>query len=118
MQCWREVFAASLHEARGKWRLGEFSWHVFSFGFARALSGEKAVHEYTAQPLSPFFLLPEENTGLPAYFCMSDRWPDLRQLELDVYVSPEGLAWTMAFTHEASSGLGPYFSRAEWLKMG
>ena len=41
--------------------------------------------------------------------------PDYRAESYDVYVWAEDLAWTMAFTHEESLGLGPYFSRREWV---
>lgn len=42
------------------------------------------------------------------------RLPDFRSLYDDIYVWPDGLEWTMAFTHE-DNYLGPYFSRREWV---
>jgi hypothetical protein len=44
--------------------------------------------------------------------------PDFRPLCDDVYVWPDDLAWTMAFTHEEASGLGPYYCRREWVVLG
>lgn len=32
------------------------------------------------------------------------------ELNTDIYVFPRSFEWSMAFTHEASLGLGPYFA--------
>jgi hypothetical protein len=115
MQDWREVFAAVYHETAGKWKLGDFEWHIFSFGYAPFITGDKAVYEYSQQIAAPFYLITEEAKGFPAYWVDEVPWPDLRSWLLDAYVSPEDLSWTMAFTHESESGLGPYFCRREWI---
>jgi hypothetical protein len=113
IQQWREVFVAVLHAQRGKWRFGKYEWHVFSYEFARAISGPRAIQEYLEQPASLFFLVPEHR-ALPAYYCRDGDWPDFRDQLVDVRVWPDDLAWTMAFTHEEEAGLGPYFCRREW----
>ena len=42
MQEWRQVFAAPYHRATGKWKIGQFEWHVFSYQATRALNGARA----------------------------------------------------------------------------
>ena len=112
MQRWREVYSAGLHAATGRWRRGEFDWHVFSFGDARSLNGEAAREAYRAESPRGIIVAPEDYR-LPAFRLETERLPEFAGT--DVYVFPESLRWTMAFTHEESSGLGPYFSRAEWI---
>jgi hypothetical protein len=108
MQKWRELFARDYHAMTGKWGIGDFQWHLFSFNYARALAGERAVAEYLSQPLQPFYLVPEESAGLPGFHITASTWPDLRCWMMDIYVFPEKMEWTMAFTHEPDSG--PYFA--------
>lgn len=115
-QRWREVYAARLHAATGKWQWGGFDWHVFSWEHAPAYSGRKAVACYREQAASPFLVLPHEARGseaLPAFRLSEARLPLFEGLWLDVMVWPEDLSWTTAFTHEEDCG--PYFSRREWL---
>jgi hypothetical protein len=113
LQRWRECYAAGLHFAKGKWKLGGYEWHVFSFGYAPALRGRRAVAAYRAQPAGAFVVCPElESMLMPAVRITGGALPDLAAVYEDMYVWPEDLSWSMAFTHE---GLGPYFSRAEWV---
>jgi len=115
MQHWREVFAASLHAASGKWKLDQFEWHVFTGGYTRALAGGRAIEAYGAEQPAAFLVVPEDPM-LPAFACKGSQLPDFNALAADIYVWPEDFSWTMAFTHEAttSMGLGPYFARREW----
>lgn len=114
MQQWREVYAAPLHAATGKWKRDNYEWHTFSFHHAPAISGVRAAESYLAEAVVPHYVVPEDENW-PAFHCASERLPDLRIIADDIYVWSEGLAWTMAFTHEQEIGLGPYFSRREWV---
>jgi hypothetical protein len=112
MQRWRERYAAGLHAATGRWKRDGFEWHVFSFGDARSLGGESALQAYRAERPRSLIVSPEDHR-LPAFRLETERLPEFSGA--DVYVFPESLRWTMAFTHEETSELGPYFSRAEWI---
>jgi hypothetical protein len=52
---------------------------------------------------------------VPAVEIIDGKLPDFRNSGLDIYVWPDGLEWTMAFTHE-DGWFGPYFSRREWIR--
>jgi hypothetical protein len=121
MQEWRRLFAAALHDATGRWKLREFEWHVFSDGYARALNGEKAAAAYAAayaaQRSAAVIICPEANE-FPAVRLQGGNLPSFRAEAGDVYVWPIDLAWTMAFTHEESLDLGPFFARREWMIPG
>jgi hypothetical protein len=111
MQDWRQVFAAAYHASSQKWKFGKFEWHIFSYEYVPSIKGDKAIWEYFAQPVVPFYLITDDNEGLPSYRLVDICWPDLRSWYLDVYIWPVDLSWTMAFTHESDSGFGPYFAR-------
>jgi hypothetical protein len=112
LQEWREVYARPLHARTGKWTHRGYDFHVFSFGFARAIAGEKAVFTYQSQdPPRRTIVCPHERR-LPAVELIDGALPDLFMSGHDIFVWPEDLAWTMAFTHEDGS-FGPYFSRRE-----
>jgi hypothetical protein len=113
LQTWREVYAAPYHDAQGRWRLSQFEWHVFSFGYTRALNGERAVAAYSDQSAPSLIICPEDGRK-PAWKLTDGNLPDFRKWGGDVYVWPDDLSWTMAFTHEGGLGLGPYFSQMEW----
>ena len=116
LQEWRVVFAAGLHAATGRWKQ-HFEWDIFCAGYARALNGEKAAVAYAAERPAAVIVCPESEE-LPAVRLHGGGLPDFREEVDDVSVWPLDLAWTMAFTHEESIGLGPYFSRREWLLSG
>ena len=117
LHAWRAVYAAAYFAAKGKWKHGQYEWHVFSFGYTRAVQGDRAVEGYRAQPAAPFLVVPEDRRW-PAFRCAGGGWPDFAATRLDVYVWPTDLDWTMAFTHEQDSGLGPYFCPREWAGQG
>ncbi len=83
-------------------------WLVFSFGHADALCGDEAVAAYEAERPDVVVVCPESGR-LEAVRLHGGTPPGFRGG--DVYVWPPDLAWSMAFTHEESLGLGPYFSR-------
>ncbi len=110
MQRWREVYAAPLHAATGRWTYRGYDWNVFSAGYARALDGRHAVEEYELQKAETFLICPKPE-ALPAYRVAGGTLPDFRELYEDITVWPDDLSWTMAFSHEELL----FFSRAEWI---
>jgi hypothetical protein len=46
-----------------------------------------------------YYVVPEGGI-LTAYLCVAGRLPNFRLLLEDIYVWPDDLSWTMAFTHE------------------
>jgi hypothetical protein len=113
MQRWREIYACRLHASTGKWKHGQFEWHVFSFKHTRALSGGRALEAYRHERPGRLFVIPEAQ-DLAAYELAAQQLPTFTAVYGDVYIWPPDLAWTMAFTHEENDGVGPYFSRREW----
>lgn len=118
MQEWRAVYAAPFHQQTGRWKDGQFEWHLFSGRHVRALSGAKGSAAYEAERPTALVIVPEAEE-LPALRIDLPRGksglPDFGAIYGDVYLWPPDLCWTMAFTHEQESGLGPYFSRREWV---
>lgn len=114
LKAWREVYAGGLFAATGRWKLGPYDWHVFSFEHAEALNGDRALKEYRAQT-SGTVVVHAEALKLPAVRLRGDRLPSFEKHVVDIYIWPENRDWTMVFTHESSLGLGPYFSRREWV---
>jgi len=115
LQAWRKVYAAGLHRATGRWKLGAHEWHVFSFSHVRrAVHGARAFAAYLAEKPVAFVVCPER-TELPAVSVDRGELPAFRFQCEDILVWTPDLAWTMAFTHEDSVGLGPYFCQREWV---
>ncbi len=112
MQAWREVFARGTFERTGQWRIPDFEWHTFSSGNSRAKTGARAEAAYASQQAHEFIVWPEDGR-IPMYRCRGNTPPNFAPLETDIYVFPPDLSWTMAFTHEVSMHLGPYFALAE-----
>ena len=118
LQQWREVFAAPLHRRTGRWKHGQFEWHVFSYAmeFDRMLKGLKAREALLEESTTAYYVVPEDEKRSPAYFCTADRPLDLSPLADDMLLWPQSCDWTMAFTHEQDIGSGPYFCRREWVR--
>ena len=95
----------------GKWRYRGFHWHAYSAELCPAESGSQALLSYEAEAPGPLIVIPESWREAPA-LRVSGKPPDLTAIGFDLYVFPESLVWSIAFTHEP--GYGPYFSRAEW----
>jgi hypothetical protein len=112
-QAWREVYARNTHARTGRWQIPEFEWHVFSYGDSPHKSGAKAVELYRLESPSEWYAW-SQPPNVPLYYCTGGSHLALLPLATDVYVFPPDLSWTMAFTHEYSMNLGPYFSRSEW----
>jgi Domain of unknown function (DUF4275) len=114
LQDWRQVYAATQHSVTGKWTYRGFGWHAFSFGYARALHGERADLAYKALAPPHRLIVCPQDAVLTAFQVIGGSLPDFRPTRRDIYVWPDGLGWTMAFTHEDGNS-GPYFSRREWM---
>ncbi len=107
-------YAVWLHAVTGKWILLGFDWHVFSYHHARALARMKASLTYARLTPPPRFIICPHDERLPAFEVICGSLPDFTNSGQDIYVWPDGLDWTMAFTHE-DGWFGPYFSRREWI---
>lgn len=81
-----------------------FKWHIFSSGRYDALDGETALKEYSKHIAAKYYIMSNKGEVL-----LTDLLPQELNY-MDVYVFPENLAWTMAFTHE-EGWLGPYFAK-------
>jgi hypothetical protein len=98
------------------WTHFGFDWHVFSYRHARALAREKASFAYASLDPPPFSIICPQDERLPAFEITGGSLPDFRNSGQDMYVWPNGLDWTMAFTHE-DGWLGPKLSRREWIRI-
>jgi hypothetical protein len=116
IQRWREVFATGIYESTGHWKLGQFEWEIFVTQ-VRAMNGPRASLAYAVEQSLDFIVCPE-SPDIPAVHLFDADLPDFRSMNKDMYVWPSDLAWTMAFTHEESIGMGPYFCRREWVVAG
>ncbi len=79
-----------------------------------ALSGVSAAAAYDREHPDVFIVYPEWLKA-PAVRLIGGTLPNFRPECDDVLVWPDDLSWTMAFTHEESLGLGPYYCRREWV---
>ncbi len=111
-QKWRETFSKIIKEKKGKWIYGDYNWHTFSFDFAIHKLGARAIELYKNVSSKEYYVLSEKDDNL-GYKCCSKTLHDLSAFG-DYYVFPEDMEWTMAFTHEQSIGLGPYFALKQW----
>jgi len=111
LQGWREVYARDLFSQIGKWKDGDFDWHLFSAGHYPCEAGAKALECYRERNTSGDILIfvfdPEEK----CFRCEFTERPEFH--DEDVIVTPPDYEWTMVFTHEQSWGYGPYFARRE-----
>jgi hypothetical protein len=115
LQHWRGTYAAGLHAMTGSWQHQGYDWHLFSFEYVRALKHHRAVEAYLAQRSEDILVVPESERR-QAVRIKGGNLPELRAILDDFLVWPTDLEWTMAFTHEESIGLGPYFTRREWIE--
>jgi len=82
-----------------------YKWHIFSGGGYPSLDGDDAQSAYASQVCPNVIVIPNDaNTAV-----LVDAKPTNLN-HRDVYVFPENLSWTMAFTHE-EGWLGPYFAK-------
>lgn len=121
LQRWREVFARGVKEKTGKWTFKGFDWHAFSYKFTPAKEGIRARDEYHAMKCGEAIVMILGIGGQPIFFRLVGRLPtgdslqiivDNQASPIDLYISDPQANWTMVFTHEVSSGIGPFFSKA------
>ena len=103
---WLHAFCPGVRRATGDAIHRGYRWHAFSYGYDLALCGESATRAYARAGRSNFRLLFEDGS---IFECFGPPAVDLSGE--DCYVFSDDLGWTMAFTHEQESGLGPYFVR-------
>jgi len=119
-QKWRDVYSAQMKTQKGGWGDDNYEWNTFAQNYAVNKKGARARALYHDIPWkdSVLYVVLEDANGI-AWKCYPKRLPDF-SLELsnigciDLYVFPEDLSWTMAFTHEESIDMGPYFAMKEW----
>src|SRR5687768_4012614 len=103
---WDEVYQLVDFAESGRWQVGDFRWHVFSYGFTPCRRGARAAQEYLEAPLGPLFILPTE-AGRSALSIIPKHQPLFHGQ--DVIVVRQDFSWTMCFTHEEPD-IGPFFS--------
>ena len=109
LQRWRRAFLPERpDDPRGPVPSG-YLWHAYSYGREPALQGAAALQAYADCPDTDLFAYFE--TERLVFDIQGHRAPRLDALSRDVYVFPTSLRWSIAFTHEAALGLGPYFAR-------
>jgi hypothetical protein len=86
-------------------------------------SGARALQEVELDYHEHFFLVPYRNSHSlavsavsSAYECFAVSIPDLNSCsrEIDIFVSPPDLSWTLVYLSGKATG-GPYFARPEWI---
>jgi hypothetical protein len=107
-QRWRECFSRGVKARTGRWTYGGRDWNAFDQGFVRSLRDTKAMRAYLSVTEREFLVICEDEAQL-GLACRGAPPPDFTTVELELYVFPIDLSWTMVFTHE-----GPFFSRAAW----
>lgn len=111
-KAWCQAFLGDVLTATGTYRYRGFHWHAFSYEFTRAQSGKAALEAYRALEAQPVLVIPEDWRHSCGVRCLGPGLPDLVEAGDDLYVFPESLDWSMAFTHEYPR-CGPYFVRRE-----
>jgi hypothetical protein len=89
----------------GSWIHLGYRWHAYSYAFETALDRDAARDAYLERAASSFFVYFESADLL--FDCFGNASPLFDDWRDDLYVFPADLAWTMVFTHEQESGLGP-----------
>ena len=87
-----------VHQSTGKYRYLGFHWHAFSYEFTAAQSGPSALEAYLSLESQPVLVIPEDWRNSCGVRCSGHGLPDLTELRDDLYVFPESLEWSMAFT--------------------
>ena len=115
LERWSSVYGWATFRRTGRMRPGRgcFHWHAFSFDDVPSRQGEMAHALYRLERPPAYLVIPE-HAARHSFACRGGTLPDLLPLVEDILVFPEDLSWTMAFTHEVSWHLGPYFARYDW----
>lgn len=113
---WRKAFARDLFAQTGEWRIGGYDWHIFTFGYAQALTGNQAVQKYQNLYHCAGYVFTHtvkkpaccSTSCLPSYIAIDHTLSLFREVA-DIYVVDKHFTWTFVFTHETSAGIGPFF---------
>jgi hypothetical protein len=89
---------------------------VFRDRHARAVARGEASFAYKSLSRTRCSIICPQDERLPAFEIVRRSPPDFENSGQDIYVWPDGLDWTMAFTHD-DGWLGPYFSGREWIRI-
>jgi hypothetical protein len=111
---WDQTFGRAVHSRTGKPVFGGIRWHAFSWEFTRAESGARALALYAAEPRAKLFAISEEDER-EAFEFEGCAPIDFSPCDVDLYVVPSTLDWTMVFTHEQPD-IGPFFCRRTWVE--
>jgi hypothetical protein len=103
---WRHAYAGEIHAQTGKWMLGDYDWHVFSFGKCVHKQGDRAWSAFRRVEPGPFLVFSAQLRHTFG-FCCDGMAPELLDCGIDIIVAPPSMEWTMAFNHER---YGPYFA--------
>jgi len=109
-QAWRHRFAARLDPMLSAESSGGFDWHAFSYDKFPHLTGDAARNAYQAKAVDLTLVVLPHSTEGSGFKVRAT--PDFSGKNLDVYIFPEDLSWTMVFTHE-NGWFGPYFATAD-----
>jgi hypothetical protein len=105
---WRDVFRAGSRDAAKLRGHNQLEWQVFTHGGFPALTSNRAMDAYSSQQAEDYYVWVNSADG-PLYVCHGGTPPDFSGD--DVHVFSRNFEWSMSFTHEQASGLGPYFAR-------
>jgi len=120
---WRKTFALKLNSSTGEWRIGGYDWHVFTYGYASALAGKRAIDSYARKTSHDGYVF--THTVEEPLCCFSRHLPSYAAIEhvlelfpdkADIYVVGRDFQWTFVVTHETSCGVGPFFCEASSMK--
>lgn len=105
---WCQAFLSEVRMATGSYRYLGLHWHAFSYDLVRAQEGQAALDAYFGLAAQPVIVIPEDWSRGCGVRCSGPELPDLSGCRDDLYVFPESLEWSMAFTHEQPT-IGPYY---------
>lgn len=116
-QRWRHQFSRPVKAATGRWIFKGLDWHVFSFKFTPCRTGKRARAAFDL--IEPREVLACWYSEIAIGWRITGDVPKSGELigfveslrsPVDLYLSDPALQWTMVFTHEQSSGIGPFFA--------
>ena len=106
-EIWLKVFARPAYKETGHWMIGSFRWHIFSYNYVPAATGQEADALLRAQTDEDLIGITD---GVGSLKVFAVKREDLAgKIPGDFIVFPKDCLWTYAFTHEAPH-FGPYFT--------
>lgn len=118
---WRRHYSHAVMEKTGRWVHEGIDWHVFSYGFKKAVVGSQVSLNYEKLKDKTYYFF----GGKPQFgFSCDGPLPELKGLRsfleenrwaYDVYLAAADYSWTTVLTHENSDPrIACFYSRAEW----